>query len=84
MASLNSVECSSLLLFSKTFNDLVKEKGIKIKIFGSRKNLPNKILEIFQNIVVAELLPHWAILTSAPKAYHKINPPISFENEMAW
>ena len=36
--------------FSKTFNDLVKEKGIKIKIFGSRKNLPNKILKIFQNI----------------------------------
>ena len=36
--------------FSKTFQDLVKEKGVKIKIFGSRKNLPNKILEIFQNI----------------------------------
>ena len=36
--------------FSKTFNDLVKEKGVKIKIFGSRKNLPPKILEIFQNI----------------------------------
>ena len=36
--------------FSKTFSDLVKEKGVKIKIFGSRKNLPNKILEIFKNI----------------------------------
>jgi len=36
--------------FSKTFNDLVKEKGVKIKIIGSRKNLPNKLLEIFQNI----------------------------------
>ena len=36
--------------FSKTFNDLVKEKGVKIKIFGSRKNLPQKILEIFKNI----------------------------------
>ena len=34
--------------FSKTFNDLVKEKGVKIKIFGSRKNLPKKILEIFE------------------------------------
>ena len=31
--------------FSKTFNDLVKEKGVKIKIFGSRKNLPQKILD---------------------------------------
>ena len=28
--------------FSKYFNDLVKEKGVKIKIFGSRKNLPKK------------------------------------------
>ena len=36
--------------FSKTFNDLVKEKGVKIKIFGSRKKLPQKILEIFKNI----------------------------------
>ena len=36
--------------FSKTFANLVKEKGVKIKIFGSRKNLPNKILEIFNNI----------------------------------
>ena len=41
--------------FSKTFNDLVKEKGIKIKIFGSRKNLPNKISEIFQNIEESSL-----------------------------
>ena len=36
--------------FSNTFNDLVKQKGVNIKIFGSRKNLPDKILEIFQNI----------------------------------
>ena len=36
--------------FSKTFNDLVKQKGVKIKIFGNRKNLPKKILEIFKNI----------------------------------
>ncbi len=36
--------------FSNTFNDLIKQKGVKIKIFGSRKNLPDKILEIFQNI----------------------------------
>ena len=41
--------------FSKTFNDLVKEKGVKIKIFGSRKNLPHKILEIFQNIEESSL-----------------------------
>ncbi len=36
--------------FSKNFNDLIKEKGVKINIFGSRKNLPKKILEIFDNI----------------------------------
>ena len=36
--------------FSKTFNDLIDEKGVKINIFGSRKNLPQKILQIFDNI----------------------------------
>ena len=36
--------------FSTTFNDLIKEKGVKINIFGSRKNLPKKILEIFNTI----------------------------------
>ena len=36
--------------FSKTFADLIKDKGVKIKIFGSRKNLPKKILEIFHTI----------------------------------
>ena len=36
--------------FTKTFSDLINEKGVKIKIFGSRSNLPNKILKIFENI----------------------------------
>ena len=36
--------------FSKNFNDLVVDNGVKIKIFGSRKNLPKKILDIFENI----------------------------------
>tara|TARA_B100000989_G_scaffold289913_1_gene262412 strand:+ start:443 stop:1126 length:684 start_codon:yes stop_codon:yes gene_type:complete len=36
--------------FSKLFNELVNEKGVKIKIFGSRKNLPNKIIDIFEKI----------------------------------
>ena len=34
--------------FSKTFDELVHEKDVKIKIFGSRKNLPKKIIEIFE------------------------------------
>tara|TARA_A100000164_G_C21732239_1_gene688163 strand:+ start:38 stop:721 length:684 start_codon:yes stop_codon:yes gene_type:complete len=36
--------------FSKTFDQLVKEEGIKINIFGSKDNLPKKILEIFEKI----------------------------------
>ncbi len=36
--------------FRSTFSDLVNEKGVKIKIFGSRKKLPNKIIKIFENI----------------------------------
>ena len=36
--------------FSKYFKDLVIDNDVKIKIFGSRKNLPNKILDIFENI----------------------------------
>ncbi len=36
--------------FSKYFKDLVVDNGVKIKIFGSRENLPNKILDIFDNI----------------------------------
>ena len=39
--------------FNKTFTDLVNDKGVKIKIFGSRNNLPNKIIEIFKNIELA-------------------------------
>ena len=41
--------------FSQTLNDLVQKKGIKIKIFGNRKNLPKKILEIFKNIEESSL-----------------------------
>ena len=36
--------------FSKIFDELVKDKGVRIKIFGERKNLPPKILEIFEKI----------------------------------
>ncbi len=36
--------------FTKTFNDLVTEKGVRVKIFGSRNKLPNKIINIFENI----------------------------------
>ena len=36
--------------FSKTFDNLIYQKGVKIKIFGSKNHLPNKILEIFEKI----------------------------------
>ena len=36
--------------FSKTFSDLISNKEVRVKIFGTRKNLPKKILEIFNNI----------------------------------
>jgi len=36
--------------FSKYFKDFVIDNGVRIKIFGSRKNLPEKIIEIFDNI----------------------------------
>jgi undecaprenyl diphosphate synthase len=33
--------------FSNLFEQLIKNNNIKIKIFGSRENLPNKVIEIF-------------------------------------
>ena len=36
--------------FSKILDELVKENGVRIKIFGSRNNLPYKIKDIFKNI----------------------------------
>ena len=36
--------------FSKIFDELVKNNGVKIKIFGSREELPEKIQEIFKKI----------------------------------
>ena len=36
--------------FSKLFDNLVNKKNIKINIFGSKKNLPKKILDIFSKV----------------------------------
>ena len=33
--------------FSKLLDDIIKNRNIKLKIFGSREKLPNKIIEIF-------------------------------------
>ena len=34
--------------FTKMINELIKDNGVKINIFGSREQLPKKILEIFE------------------------------------
>ena len=52
--------------FSNTFHDLVKEYDVRIKIFGNRKKLPKKILEIFNNI------------ESSSSKNHKLNLNIAF------
>ncbi len=36
--------------FSVMFDELIKDKGVRIKIIGSKDNLPTKILEIFEKI----------------------------------
>ena len=36
--------------FSKTFEELITHKDVKIKIFGSRENLPKKIVNIFEDL----------------------------------
>ncbi len=36
--------------FNKIFSELVKNRGVKVKIFGSRENLPSKIIKIFDEI----------------------------------
>ena len=36
--------------FSNMFDELVKEKGVRIRIIGSKDNLPFKIKEILENI----------------------------------
>ena len=36
--------------FSKIFDELVNDKGVRIKIFGERNNLPPKILKTLEKI----------------------------------
>ena len=36
--------------FNNIFNELVKNNGVKVKIFGLRENLPTKIINIFNKI----------------------------------
>ncbi len=36
--------------FSKLINELVRKKNIKVNIFGSKKDVPQKILKIFEEV----------------------------------
>ncbi len=49
-SSINIIYKIILDNFSKIFDELVNDKGVRIKIFGERKNLPPKILEILEKI----------------------------------
>ena len=49
-SSINLIYESIYENFTKIFNDLVKNNGVKITIFGSRENLPIKIIDIFDKI----------------------------------
>ena len=49
-SSINTIYDIIYKNFSKNFNEFVINEGIKIKIFGSKNNLPIKILKIFEDI----------------------------------
>ena len=49
-SSINIIYEIIYLNFSKILDNLVKENGVKINIFGSKENLPKKIIKIFNNI----------------------------------
>ncbi len=36
--------------FQKLFDDIISKKNIKVKIFGSRKNLPQKLIKILNKV----------------------------------
>ena len=49
-SSINIIYEIIYLNFSKILDNLVKENGVKINIFGSKENLPKKIIKIFNKI----------------------------------
>ena len=80
--------------FSNTFEELVKKNGVKIKIFGSRDNLPDKINNIFKDIENTSSLNNNLNLNVAfnygfkneikniLKKIKKTNTKINFDNEI--
>ena len=80
--------------FSNTFEELVKKNGVKIRIFGSRDNLPDKINNIFKDIENTSSLNNNLNLNVAfnygfkneikniLKKIKKTNTKINFDNEI--
>ena len=80
--------------FSNTFEELVKKNGVKIRIFGSRDNLPDKIKNIFKDIENTSSLNNNLNLNVAfnygfkneikniLKKIKKTNTKINFDNEI--
>ena len=80
--------------FSNTFEELVKKNGVKIRIFGSRNNLPDKINNIFKDIENTSSLNNNLNLNVAfnygfkneikniLKKIKKTNTKINFDNEI--
>ena len=79
--------------FSNIFDELVKDKGVKIRIFGSKNNLPKKIIDIFDqsekissknNSLNLNIAFNYGFKNEIKEIFKKINErkvKINFEND---
>ena len=79
--------------FSNIFDELVKDKGVKIRIFGSKNNLPKKIIDIFDqsekissknNSLNLNIAFNYGFKNEIKEIFKKINDSkvkINFEND---
>ena len=79
--------------FSNILDELVKEKGVKIRIFGSKNNLPKKIIDIFDqsekissknNSLNLNIAFNYGFKNEIKEIFKKINDSkvkINFEND---
>ena len=79
--------------FSNILDELVKDKGVKIRIFGSKNNLPKKIIDIFDqsekissknNSLNLNIAFNYGFKNEIKEIFKKINNSkvkINFEND---
>ena len=79
--------------FSNILDELVKDKGVKIRIFGSKNNLPKKIIDIFDqsekissknNSLNLNIAFNYGFKNEIKEIFKKINErkvKINFEND---